>query len=1170
MMIISSNILLYSQGQKYRGPDDPAGDKSQRRVGWMSGNRIYQYFKNTTEIGNWTSTGSPANLKWSRWPNNEEGVPLNDGIGLIIATREFIEKDSIPVSDQNQIKTRTDLDTIYLIESNYRDWNAHCPHSDPTGTINWGFEPVPGYFNDLNDYVAMSNIPTSWPLKGWPSTGDLTKWPGEWNGRFGRGVFNAEQESFFVVNDAQDQSNINTTRKTRYYSRPKIKIGDKGKEYITTQLGQPWGGAGLRVEVRGFQWNNPQSKDALFWEYNISNISDYDIREACFGYWVDNGLGGDADDDLAFFNKDLSMAYTWDLNGIGLFGLKTPVFGFAYLESPGIPYDGIDNDNDGLTDEKRDNIAAKIIGPKDGITNLDNYLKHYQKTESDLKPHWDADEDQDWQDGVDENKNGKYDINEFSGDDVGLDGVGPLDLNYTGPDADGTECNHKPDYVEGIGCEPNFASLDIDESDQLGLTSFLLTPLSGLTILLREGSKSVFDLFARQSLASYVGEISNLGEFFASGVFPLYKGLTERISMAMLYSYDPLETVSAGPDHKASQLFKNKEIVQGIYETDYRFVKPPLTPTLSATESDGKIILSWNDISDTKTHESFLKNVNDFEGYKLYRSTDKYFQDCELITDTYGNPVFKKPLYECDLVDGIKGNARYGEINGAEYYLGSDNGIRHYYIDNSVRNGQTYYYGLAAYDYGIPDIGDGITPSENNLLLELDEYDNIRNLGINVKVVTPHQLATGYVSPNITLLGDSKNNIHGTNISIDVNDIKAVKKDHTYKINFMKTPVLSFMDGYSNLHKNDMIYVTSGYSVTDLTTKDTIVYNENPKRYFGDNFFESDVLYIDEQFVKLKSKYCSMNQKSVKSDIIDGIQISITQPKIVADYDTVNSGWFTGKASIEMKATKSESKYFPWDYEMIFTGGDSSFKTKTNVTSLITGENGNGLTAGEMLLDQTFDYYIINKSFKQADGSYEKLDMIIHDVNGNKIYEPDSDYVIAGHCVKTSSTKYRWSGTIFAFRFPKWNDASQRPKKNDIYKMAFKRPLMENDSIIFKVNPAKETVSALIDNGMNNIKVVPNPYVATNIMEQSSTNTLLNQRRKLMFTHIPASSIIKIFTMSGVFINQIDIENLPDNGIIHWDMLTKERLEISAGIYVYHVKSKITGAEKIGKFAVIK
>ena len=104
---------------------------------------------------------------------------------------------------------------------------------------------------------------------------------------------------------------------------------------------------------------------------------------------------------------------------------------------------------------------------------------------------------------------------------------------------------------------------------------------------------------------------------------------------------------------------------------------------------------------------------------------------------------------------------------------------------------------------------------------------------------------------------------------------------------------------------------------------------------------------------------------------------------------------------------------------------------------------------------------------------------------------------------------------------------------------------------------------------MDEIKVVPNPYVATNVMEPAVSNQFLNQRRQLMFTNIPAKAVLKIFTISGILIREIKINNSPERGIVHWDMLTKEGLEIAAGMYLYHVEAE-TGEEKIGKFAVIK
>ena len=109
--------------------------------------------------------------------------------------------------------------------------------------------------------------------------------------------------------------------------------------------------------------------------------------------------------------------------------------------------------------------------------------------------------------------------------------------------------------------------------------------------------------------------------------------------MAELHSYDPLEGLNSA-QHTAPSLYELKKIVQVIYEKDYRFAQPLKMPTLTATAGDGKVILTWDNISDTKTRDPFLGNVNDFEGYKLFRATDKYFSDAEVITDGYGTPTF--------------------------------------------------------------------------------------------------------------------------------------------------------------------------------------------------------------------------------------------------------------------------------------------------------------------------------------------------------------------------------------------------------------------------------------------------------------------------------------------------------------------------------------------------
>ena len=317
---------ICAQGKPYEGPEDPAGDIAAEKEGYMTGNRVFIYFRNTTELSDW------PRVNVSKWPNNPDGLKMTDGIGLLIGAKVYIEDDNdpstvdtIPITElPDLLNPNNDKHTLYYLQTSYREEMD----LDPTGTVEWGFYPVFGYFDETGEYPALSNIPNSWPVNGWPSTGLATKWPGEWNGRFGRGVTYADQESYYVVNDAQDQEYLGSEDNVKYYPRPGHYIGDL-KPDVTIQPGAPWGGLGLRVSVRGFQWNNPQARDAIFWEYSIANVSDYDLRDVAFGYWLDNSIGGDGDDDLGYFNKQEDMAYSWDINGVGAGGLPTGVMGFA-------------------------------------------------------------------------------------------------------------------------------------------------------------------------------------------------------------------------------------------------------------------------------------------------------------------------------------------------------------------------------------------------------------------------------------------------------------------------------------------------------------------------------------------------------------------------------------------------------------------------------------------------------------------------------------------------------------------------------------------------------------------------------------------------------------------------------------------------------------------------
>ncbi|HEY6952059.1 MAG TPA: hypothetical protein VI758_06605, partial [Bacteroidota bacterium] len=651
------------------------------------------------------------------WPKGTNHTYV-DGVAIIVQ------------AETNDPNDPSGVAKIHPLETNYYEYvriNASTSRTQ-------GWEPLPGYANRFNkSSPATSTDETTWP-PSWPDR--PADWDGRWNGFFGNGVMNADLETYFVFDD------------------------DADREYILNHNFHPdaedttRGGLGMQVHARGFQWSQVLAEDVIFWFYEITNMGTTDYSKTLFAQYVDWGIGGhnNSSNNAGDYNTDLNMSYAWCTVSLGNPGGWSPIgySGYAFLESPGISDDHIDNDNDGLTDERRDNAATTFI------TNplQDPYLVDVQADTARFskfygyswKPHWDADENCNWRSYTDVNRNGKWDPGEPLNDDVGTDGLGPFDEGYPGPDPDGTEGNGKPDQGE-----PNFGILDKDESDQLGLTGFFISAvhdpcdlnndeenwklLSALPLphgytlsnvnLANRFSCYLFHLFGRTTYSARQGKAEQTGE-------------TERFSMALIFGMD------------ANDLFLKKKTVQQIYNANYHFAKPPDKPTIKAIPGDHRVTLYWDNRAEL-TFDAFYQRYN-FEGYRVYRSTEANFLEDKIVTDAYGRPTFRQPIAQFDLVDGVTGLHPIG-VNGAYFYLGNDSGIQHSFVDTTAVNGQTYYYAVVAYDKGFTTTtvtGEfiGIPPSETSSIIKVDINGKVKT-DVNTAVVTPRAPSAGYVGPGI-------------------------------------------------------------------------------------------------------------------------------------------------------------------------------------------------------------------------------------------------------------------------------------------------------------------------------------------------------------------------------------------------------------------------------------
>ncbi|MGB2869224.1 MAG: hypothetical protein WBD36_12280 [Bacteroidota bacterium] len=1063
-------VLLASApafGQRIVDPNK--GNIIYTKKGIMDGNFVRTIFYNHGEIAHWPDQPS------GEWPKGS-GHTYVDGVAVIVQAET---KDSSGV-------------TIHPLETNYREFNR----KDPVSTVPWGWEPLPGYANPTQDQPAMSNNPATWP-SFWPDR--ASDWSGYWNGFFGKGIQNADLETYFRMDDSPDK---------QYAYRPDPSDSSRG-------------GLGLQVAVRGFQWSQVLAADVIFWFYEITNVAKQDYTKVVFAQYIDWGIGGnqDSSDDRGLFDKELDIAWAFDGDGIGQPGNWSPVglAGYAFLESPGISDNINDDDLDGITDERRDNDAGVQIVGKPAILaymnatyNMSRFLNFYNYSSTNDIPAmqqgylWTGDENANWRGYTDLNKNGAWDNGEPLNDDVGSDGLGPFDAGYTGPDPDGSQGDGKPEQLE-----PNFGILDKDESDQIGLTGFSIFPVHFYELHDDEQNWQVLTTLIDTTGFQQLNDV-NLGMYFSAGarpkgtfpgnLFSLRQGQTERFSMALLFGND------------RNDLFRRKKTIQQIYNANYRFAKPPDKPFLVAVPGDHKVVLYWDDKAE-RSYDPFLQKF-DFEGYRIYRSTESNFLENLIITDAYGKSTFRKPLAQYDLVDGIKGLHPI-DINGVKFDLGNETGLRHTYVDNEVQNGQTYYYAVVSYDQGFYTIttagqADGIAPSECTSIVRVDINGNVKT-DINTAVVVPRAPAAGNVPPGVD--GTILHSGPGTGIlDIQVLNPDSIKPGNTYRVTF--TNATAF--------QNDP---KPSFTITDPLNGSTLA---DPRTVIA---------------------------RPQETAVIDGF-IGYVWNDATIDGIAGKSQWATGTSNVIMKVSKlqTDPAYqnvavdYPADYEMRFSNQFADTSTQTGFFDIPT-------PAKFLIWNTTED---------------TKAQFLFSDNDNNNAFTPGDRVVIVtgdslGKRAQLGNYRAAWKFEMFVDTLA---GPLQLPTGGDVYRFVSSKPFRTGESFQFKVQAQREDKgNARLE--LDSIAVVPNPYVGAASWEPQNLFRAGRGERRIYFVNLPANCTIRIYTVSGALIKELHHETPVDNGQEPWNLVSKDGMDVSYGVYIFHVDAPGIG-EKIGKFAVIK
>ena len=1151
-------------------PSDHRGDPKFRRKTEIDGNQIRASVFNYGFSGR-TGGSQPTHIPYE-WPKNTKQHYI--ALTGVFYGAEVLNEGGFPIK--------------VMMTPNYR--------TDPQTGDSWNLEPVPEYLNETSTLIAKSTEPSSWPSY-WPDRLDdalAPGWPGSWNGYFGRDQFNADQEIYYECAD-------NLYNRHSYFPD-------------TTDFSRR--GLGLLTKVRVLAWSQILINDVLFHLHTITNDGTRDLDKTAFSLWLADLVGGDGDSDDDHPSFDLLNNVAWSMDGDGVgnqnFG-STPVgvVATAFLETPGNGIDGIDNDGDAddhpelLAEFANLDTLLPLFNPTDffptvlttgvKLVTIDSaYSRHIflfpgQDTtvvsggitynlsmddtlienpdnlrDDDLDGLIDETEDlhldrltvegiipvrhinylffnagetilrglivpgedvvisqstvapmidETRADGIDNDR----DWRAFT-DDVGIDG---LDDSFDSGESDGLPSSG---HGTGLPGEPNIDITDVSESDQIGLTAAAYMASSEAIQNLADS-----DMWRRFMTPGVFFDptIELEGDYnlhVTSGYFPLAKGQTEAISMA----------VNMGVDQEDA--LRNKEVAQKTYDLDYKFATAPRPPTLSASVGDGSVMLYWDETSES-SFDRYMADLGsegyDFQGYRIYRSTDPAFEDVFIITDSDGVPTFYKPIAQFDKIDGIKGLQEL-DINGIKFDLGDDTGLVHKFLDEDVQNGRTYYYAVTSYDAG--DVALGVAPSECPIYIQVD-FDGSIITGVNTILATPAPKPNGYEPAEVDLVHIEGSSSSG--ITINVLDPLEVPDNNTYRVTFQDSlhPAQASNQDDTLMTKN-----FTWENITDFSNPDTLILRSER---IGDE---------DE------------------NPVIDGMRLE-----------------FAIEPFIEMNKELSV-----WTDTMVFEPALTTFNLVLLGSRGIKKPNDYKLTFGEVGVDTSIEYGIydgfvtlpaipVNFSIENITENRPQSFAFMNLINADTLADDDppdgllnsntdeSDVVILLDEVLDTL------GNVTEY-IPSWqltlkhlvSDSLQRnPISGDELSIIIKKPFLADDVYEFK------TFSSYIDGeqvkeDIKQVTVVPNPYVAAAGWEPSNPFSSGRGPRAIRFNHIPMDCEISIFTINGELVDQFEVHNNLDQGSTSWDLLSRDNLSISYGLYLFYVEDLDTGATQTGKFAVIK
>ncbi|HXX65292.1 MAG TPA: FlgD immunoglobulin-like domain containing protein [Bacteroidota bacterium] len=307
--LCSAVLLLASFGLMSAQSSGPQFQKA----AVLQGNRVQTVF------GNWGVIGQPDSLgRRGAWiyPTNGYIGDLSIFVGLEFPIRDY-NGDGLP-------------DTVHSVITCQVDRPTQLRDADPLTGAPWTFEPEAGFDNISGQLPAVRSDKRTWPSV-WP---DHPEWgAGHWNGLLGPDSLAGDDETFFRMDDQNDQRFNIAANNTR------------GIAFHPDSTNASRTGQGITVSVRYIESNVEPFRNIFYRVYDITNTGTTDYSKVVLGTLTGTYIGITSTEDFQEWSNDAAVYFpaedfilAWNFPGNAMMDpyWVGPVgeFGEALVESP--------------------------------------------------------------------------------------------------------------------------------------------------------------------------------------------------------------------------------------------------------------------------------------------------------------------------------------------------------------------------------------------------------------------------------------------------------------------------------------------------------------------------------------------------------------------------------------------------------------------------------------------------------------------------------------------------------------------------------------------------------------------------------------------------------------------------------------------------------------------